>query len=86
MSKKPELSEEELSRQANAIAEKYGLSASIEPDIRAVAVRGDNREYFPVATLRGPFPGWEVMAEVSTEITNKLDISHVMYEMAKAGP
>lgn len=56
----------------NQIVCPHRLYAEIPPDIRSVGVGGDERTYLPIVFLVGPFPGWEILAELSSEITNTL--------------
>jgi GMP synthase PP-ATPase subunit len=66
---------------ANEIVGNHKLEANFLEGVRAVGVQGDNRVYLPVMVLRGPFPGWEILGELSTQITNELPISHVTYDI-----
>lgn len=73
--------EQDLQEQAQKIAEQYGLRAKIIPGIRSVGVLGDNRAYLPVVILSGEFPGWDVIREVSTRITNELKVGRVTLDI-----
>lgn len=77
------MTREELLAKANEIAGKHGLSVEIPEDIQSVGVGGDERTYTPIAMLSGPFPGWEVIAQVSSEISSTLPINRVTYEFAR---
>ena len=72
---------DELLRGANEIAVKHNLKAEFLGDVRTVGVRGDDRSYLPTVVLTGLFPGWDVLEQVSSEITNKLDIGKVTYDI-----
>ena len=71
---------DELLRKVNEIAAKYGLWAEFFPEVLSVGVQGDNRTYLPVVVLKGPFPGWDVIERVSTEIPNMLPVNRVTYD------
>lgn len=73
---------EEIVERVNVIVTPYGLEAEILEGINSVGVGGDNRTYTPVICLRGEFPGWEVLAKLSTEISNTLPINRVTFETA----
>jgi GMP synthase PP-ATPase subunit len=75
------MSEEEILRRANGIVNNHKLKVSILPGVQAVGVQGDNRVYLPVMVLSGPHPGWEILGQLSTQITNELPISHVTYDI-----
>ena len=77
------MSNDELLKRANEIAAKHGLKAEFLGDAHSVGVRGDDRAYLPVIVLVGPFPGWIVLEQVSSEITNTLEIGRVTYEFAR---
>lgn len=77
------MTDNELLRRVNEIAEKYGLMAEFLHDAYVVGVRGDARSYLPTIVLVGPFPGWNVLEQVSSEITNKLEVGKVTYEFAR---
>ena len=67
---------------ANEIANPVGLTAEYLGNARAVGVVGDNRAFTPVINLIGLFPGHDVLAEVSTKISNTIPIVKVTYEFA----
>ena len=73
---------EEIVARANVIVAPYGLKAEILKGIHSVGVGGDNRTYTPVICLKGKFPGWDVLATLSTEISNALPINRVTFETA----
>ena len=58
----------------------FGLHAEILDDVFTVGGGGDNRSYTPVVVLVGPNPGWEVLKELSGQISNTLPINRVTYE------
>ena len=71
----------ELLKAANKIASPHELSAEILFGIRSVGVGGDERSYTPVINLRGVFPGYDVLATISNEISNTLGIGRVTFEL-----
>lgn len=77
----------EILRKANEIAGRYGLKAEFVGDepLRSVCVRGDQRGYLPVMCIIGQFPGWDTLEEISSEITNTLLVSRLMFEDAQQG-
>lgn len=74
---------EELLMKVNVISLKHDLKAEFLPGAYSVGVRGDARSYLPTVVLVGPFPGWDVLEVVSSEITNSLEIGRVTYEFAR---
>lgn len=77
------MSDQDLLNKVNAISLKYDLIAEFLGDTHSVGVRGDERAYLPVIVLIGKFPGWDVLEQASTEITNSLEIGRVTYEFAR---
>ncbi|MEK7150646.1 MAG: hypothetical protein AAB783_00400 [Patescibacteria group bacterium] len=78
------IGEPEILARANEIAQRYGLSVEIPEGIQSVGVGGDERTYTPIVFLIGPFPGWEVIEKISSEISSTLPINRVTYQIAKA--
>lgn len=72
---------EEVLRSVQEIAEKYGLTAELLPNAFSVGVGGDQRTYTPVVCLNGPFPGFDVLEKVSTEIGNMTSINRVTFDL-----
>jgi GMP synthase PP-ATPase subunit len=72
--------QEKVLRRANEIVSNHNLKAEILPGVQAVGVQGDNRVYLPVMVLMGPHPGWDILGQLSTQITNELPVSHVVYD------
>lgn len=68
---------------ANEIVSLYGLTAEFLGKAMAVGVVGDNRAYTPVINLRGPFPGYEILAKLSNELSNSLPITKITYELSQ---
>ena len=66
--------------QAKKIVGGHGLEVEIIDGIFSVGVGGDVRSYTPVVNISGPFPGWEVLEKLSSEITNTLPINRVTFE------
>lgn len=78
------MEESEIVMRANEIVSPHKLKAEMLDGIQSVGVAGDARTYLPVLTLIGPFPGWEVLEKLSTEITNSLPVSRVTFELARS--
>jgi GMP synthase PP-ATPase subunit len=66
---------------ANHIVEPYGLRVEFLGG-QSVGVQGDARTYRPVIVLVGPFPGWDVLGQLATQIPNELDVNRVTFEFA----
>ena len=62
------------------ITQRFGLEAEIIGEVFSVGVGGHNRSYTPVINVQGVFPGWDILGEISNEITNTLPINRVTYE------
>lgn len=77
------MNEQQMLAVAQSIAARHGLAVEILPDIRSVGVGGDARTYTPVVCLTGPWPGHQVLASVSTEISNGTGLNRVIYELAR---
>lgn len=79
---------QEVLAACNGIVAAHGLRCSFLEGVRrggvamAVGVTGDARAYTPVINLKGPFPGYNELARLSTEISNTLPIIKVTYELA----
>lgn len=58
----------------------YNLVAELL-DISAVGVAGDGRTYLPVVNLIGKHPGNEVLAQLSTKITNEYEVGRVTFQL-----
>lgn len=77
------MEKEEILARANEIVVPYELRAEIfEDPIRSVGVGGDERTYTPVINLIGSFPGYEILAKISSEISNTLPINRVTFQLA----
>ena len=75
------MDESEILERANKMASPHGLKAEIlGEDLFSVGVGGDQRSYTPIICLVGPFPGWDVIEKVSTQISNELPINRVTYQ------
>lgn len=67
---------------ANEIANRHGLTAEFlmghdgQP-ARKVCVVGDDRKYNPICVLSGPPVDHEMLADISLEISNRVDITCV---------
>ena len=77
-----QMSREEILLKAEEIAAREDLKVEFLEDVQSVGVGGDDRTYTPVLVLIGPFPGWDVLAKISTEITNTVHVNKVTYELA----
>ena len=76
---------EEIVLAVKEIVEKYYLQAECLDNIFTVGVGGDERTYAPAFVLVGPFPGYDVLAKVSSEISNKLPVNRVTFQLEKPG-
>ncbi len=77
------MNQEEILVRANAIVAPYNLRAEIFGDpIGSVGVGGDERTYTPVINIIGFFPGYEILARISSEISNTLPINRVTFQVA----
>lgn len=67
---------------ANGISSLHGLRASFLGDDSAmsVGVGGDNRSYTRIIVLEGSFPGHEILADISTKISNLTGINRVTFD------
>ncbi|TSC70583.1 MAG: hypothetical protein G01um101470_817 [Parcubacteria group bacterium Gr01-1014_70] len=75
------MTNEELLAKVNEIVSPHGLRAEIFKDIYSVGVGGDERTYTLVANLIGPFSNWELLGDLSREISNTLPINRVTYQI-----
>ena len=64
----------------------YGFKAELWPDIKRVCVRGDSRAYLPTVNLIGIPPNHEVLAQISTAITNQFEVGTVTLQLAEKTP
>lgn len=78
------MSETEILEAANKIVGLYGLKAEFLGNVYSVGVGGDNRTYTRTLVLMGPNPGDEILASLSTKISNTLGINRVTFELAKS--
>ncbi|MFH1591279.1 MAG: glutamine-hydrolyzing GMP synthase [archaeon] len=61
------------------------LSVKILP-IRSVGVQGDSRSYRHPAVLWGTFPGWDILEDLSTKVTNAVrDVNRVLWLLEPTG-
>lgn len=75
------MTDAEIVQRANDLVTPFGLNAEILPGIRSVGIRGDARAYLPTMNLSGAFPGHDILAELSTRITNELEIGRVTFQL-----
>lgn len=80
------MEDSDILRVANEIAAPHGLRAELLPGVKRVGVAGDCRTYKPVVFLTGRFPGHDVLASVSTEISNRTEGCGVTFELAARSP
>ena len=73
----------EILQQINGIVAQYGLRAEYLEGIQTVGVQGDDRSYTPTVVLVGPFPGHEVLATLSSKISNDTPVNRVTFELAR---
>ena len=76
------MQKEEILARANEITAPYELRAEIFEDIMSVGVGGDERTYTQVINLIGSFPGYKILAKISSEISNVLPINRVTFQLA----
>lgn len=67
----------------NGISIPHGLRASFLGDDSAmsVGVGGDNRSYTRIIVLEGSFPGHELLADISTKISNLTGVNRVTFHI-----
>lgn len=80
------MEDSDILRVANQIAAPHGLRAEVPPGVKSVGVAGDSRTYKSVVVLTGRFPGHDVLASVSTEISNRTEGCRVTFEFAARSP
>lgn len=76
------MEDSDILRVANEIAAPHGLRAELLPGVKRVGVAGDSPTYKPVVALVGSFPGHDVLASVSTKISNRTEGCTVSFELA----
>lgn len=72
-----------LCQKINIFISKWGLFCEIPDGLKSVGVGGDCRTYTSVVFLRGPFPGYDALVDICSEITGKFDINRVLFEVGK---
>ena len=77
------MDEETILSVANEIANPFGLHAEIFDGIRSVGVTGDYRSYTSVINLIGPFPGYEALAKISSDICNRTPVNRVTFQITE---
>lgn len=77
------MSEEKILKIANEIVGPHGLRAEFLGDALSVGVGGDFRTYTRIIVLVGPHPGDEVLASLSTKISNNTNVNRVTFELAR---
>ena len=78
------LAENELERQAQTIAARYGLHALVLAGVRSVGVMGDSRTYFPTVMLRSTPNGaldWEQREAIARQLTSECDTNRVLWSL-----
>ncbi len=77
------MSETEVLEVANKIVRPHGLTAEFLGDFFSIGVGGDCRTCTRIIVLAGPNPGHEVVATLSTQISNQTGINRVSYELIR---
>ncbi len=77
------MTEVETLKMANEIVAPHGLRAEFLGDVHSVGVGGDCRSYTRVIVLVGPYPGEEILASLSTKISNTTRINRVTFELTR---
>ena len=73
--------ENEALAKLSPLASEHGLSVQILPsDIMSRGVQGDEGTYTRVILLSGKNPGWKVLEELSTKMTNLVPMNRVLFE------
>ncbi len=67
--------------QINTLVAPFNLVASYLGEVKSVGVGGDNRSYTRAIVLSGPFPGWDILEKLSSQIGNTMPINRVTYEI-----
>jgi len=77
------MQEHEILKLANEIANPHGLTAGFlaGEDALSVGVGGDHRTCTRIIVLVGPFPGHEILANISTKISNVTNINRVTFDI-----
>lgn len=84
--KKPTMSDKEILRIANEIANPHGLKAEFLEDAFSVGVGGDERSYTRATCLVGEMPEDSVLRTISSAITNRTPVNRVTIELARRQP
>ena len=74
---------EAIIEEVDKIVAPYGLHAEILGDRCSVGVGGDERSYTLTVNLIGVFPGNEVLARLSSEISSTLPINRVTFQLSQ---
>lgn len=74
---------EQLRNKINLFIRKWGLFCEVPDGLKSVGVGGDCRTYTSVVFLRGPFPGYDALVDICSEITGKFDINRVLFDTGK---
>jgi GMP synthase PP-ATPase subunit len=76
-----EMCETEMLRIANEIVWPHGMTAEFLGDWMSVGVQGDNRTYTRVIVISGGNYSAELIAELSTQISNRVPVNRVTYDI-----
>ncbi len=79
------MSEIEILELANKIVAPHGLRAEFIGDFLSVGVGGDNRTYTKIMVILGLWSGHEVLASLSTEISNRTGINRITFQITPPG-
>lgn len=85
---KKEWTSEEILKRANEICTPHNIRAEFLGENKTVGVQGDNRTYTFVICLilYEEFKNWEILAELSNQISSELPINRITLEMACLKP
>jgi P2-related tail formation protein len=74
--------EKEALRLANQIIQSFGLKAEMLPkEHMSRGAQGDEPTYTRIILLTGPLIDQNVLAELSTSITNKVPVNKILFEI-----
>jgi len=73
----------EIVKRVGEIVEPHGLAVEVPEGIFSAGVQGDAKTYTPIVMLSGPFPGHEVLAKLSSKISNTVPANRVTFEFGR---
>lgn len=75
---------EEALNKISSIIQPFDLKPEILPsEVMSRGVQGDEGTYTRVLVLKGKNPGWDILQEISTKITNTIPINRVLFDESK---